>query len=393
MTNKLTDLRFTNINNILKTAKLESSNLLFGLNNNSATENFFDKSESKSGEDNDTKKHLNKGDFKLKKVIDNLNCSLQYLSSGGNGHTFKGVNEKKEILYAIKVVAYIKYNDFGSYNNLTRPENSELCMLKLLSYFVFKKMTPHILLPIMTFDTDIKQFVNLQKKGVVPEKNETYTKFVNNYKKNCYHKKVSVLVSEWANKGDLGAYLKINYENLSLLQWKCLFFQIISVLATIQNKYPSFRHNDLKANNILVSDKNVPRRGMGYKINGVKYNVPSCGVNLFLWDFDFACIPGVVENLKLYQEWTNDMNINTTINRYYDIHFLFCTLTFKAFLPKLFESLKVPIEVKNFINHIIPPEYKANTAFVNDKGRLIQNVEYITPAILLTNSFFDTFRQ
>ena len=59
-------------------------------------------------------------------------------------------------------------------------------------------------------------------------------------------------MSEWANKGDLLDFIRRHYNKLTLIHWKVFLFQIISTLAVIQSKFPSFRHNDLKANNILV---------------------------------------------------------------------------------------------------------------------------------------------
>ena len=41
-----------------------------------------------------------------------------------------------------------------------------------------------------------------------------------------------------------------------------------------------------------------------YKVNGVEYMVPNIGIQVKLWDFDFACIPGIVDNAKVDAEWT-----------------------------------------------------------------------------------------
>ena len=43
-------------------------------------------------------------------------------------------------------------------------------------------------------------------------------------------------------------------KKITLKEWRVLIFQILSALAVIQNKYPGFRHNDLKANNLLVNE-------------------------------------------------------------------------------------------------------------------------------------------
>ena len=44
-----------------------------------------------------------------------------------------------------------------------------------------------------------------------------------------------------------------------------MFFQIISALAVIQKKYPGFRHNDLKANNILIHNIEVRNKNNKFK--------------------------------------------------------------------------------------------------------------------------------
>jgi hypothetical protein len=55
------------------------------------------------------------------------------------------------------------------------------------------------------------------------------------------------------------------------------------------------------------------------------------------------------------------MNITSKQNRYYDVHYFFCTLIYKGFLPELMTEQSVPIEVKNFINWVIPKKYRPNT--------------------------------
>lgn len=57
--------------------------------------------------------------------------------------------------------------------NIKRPENAELMMIKLLSQFVRKSETPHIVLPIATFNTSIKPFLSLAKSNLVESKNLT----------------------------------------------------------------------------------------------------------------------------------------------------------------------------------------------------------------------------
>ena len=131
------------------------------------------------------------------------------------------------------------------------------------------------------------------------------------------------LISEWADSGDLLDYIRKNYQNFTLKHWRVIIFQILSVLSVIQAKYPSFRHNDMKANNILVNNIGKARENNNfqYKINGQIYIVPNIGIQVKLWDFDFACIPDKIDNCKVEAEWTSKINVIPKKNRYYDIHY------------------------------------------------------------------------
>lgn len=290
-----------------------------------ATEEYTGKSydDDESGDSYDTRIVLKKRTHDINKIISQIGGKLKYIKSGTTGHTFKGtaVDDYGEFDYGVKVVAYPRRDKYGSINNTKRPENAEIMMIKLLSYFVVKKQTPHIVLPIGTFNTSIKRFVNLIEEDVVSSSNEKYNEFVQKYKKNEYHDEVSILISEWANRGDLLDYIRNNYKNFSAMHWKVFFFQILSVLAVIQSKYPSFRHNDLKANNVLIQKISRDRQYMNYKVDGVAYRIPNIGYQVKLWDFDFACIPGIVDNIKVESKWTKDINVTPEQNRYYDVHY------------------------------------------------------------------------
>ena len=91
---------------------------------------------------------------------------LKYIKSGTTGHTFKGLSNNNDVKdnYAVKIVAYPKKANYGNVYDIRRPENAEIMMLRTLSYFVIKKQTPHIVLPVGTFNTSIKPFLTLSEK-------------------------------------------------------------------------------------------------------------------------------------------------------------------------------------------------------------------------------------
>lgn len=354
---------------------------------------------------NNTMYILKKKSYDFKSIIASMDGRLDYVKSGGYGHVFRGTLNKyphniEELNFGVKIVAYQKHKDYGDIYNIKRPENAEIMMIKILSQFVIKKQTPYIVLPITTFyakiDTFIKNYHNgkiqVKEKKHKDDKTDGYTRFVNRYHEGYFYDKVSVLISEWANRGDLLSFIKSNYRDFELKHWKVLFFQIISVLAVIQYKYPAFRHNDMKANNILVSSIKSKTEFMEHTINNYKYLVPIIGYQIKLWDFDFACIPGIVDNLKVEDAWTTRLNVTPVQNRYYDLHYFFNTL--ERFFPPLTKGTHVPKEVRDFVNRIIPQEFREKENLTGSKGdRLKLQIEYLIPEEILKNDeFFKEYR-
>lgn len=336
--------------------------------------------------------------YNFTEVIMKIGGKLKYIKSGSTGHTFQGIFHPDEqqknvcIHYAVKVVAYPKeyYDDI---NNSTRPENAELKILKILSQFVITNQTPHIVLPLTTFNAYIDPFINLKTNKFIS--NRKYDAFIDKYNKNEFHNTVSILLSEWANGGDLLEYMRNNLQNMNTKEWRVLLFQIFSVLAVIQKRYPGFRHNDMKANNILIHNMDetmVSGQFFTYQLDNITFYVPNIGYQIKLWDFDFACISGIAENSKVNSEWTNKINISNRQNKYYDICFFMVSLQKPGFLENFRDCGKVPQKIIDFFDSIVPPEL-LNSDIINERGRLLCDLEYTSPVeILLTHPFFNKFR-
>ena len=365
---------------------------------NTDTEYFLPnyKDENASGNSYDTRIVLKKRIYDFTNIISQIGGRLKYIKSGTTGHTFKGetTDNYGTFEYAVKVVAYPKKERYGNITDIRRPENAELMMIKLLSYFIVKRQTPHIVLPIGTFDTNINVFIDLINRNVVDDDNDKYNDFIKRYNEGQYFDNVSILISEWANRGDLLDFIRKNYKHFTAIHWKVIFFQILSVLAVIQSKYPSFRHNDLKANNILVHKITKQNERFTYRVVRCIYKVPNIGYHIKLWDFDFACIPGIIDNKKVESQWTREINVTPEQNRYYDIHYFFNTLIKKGFCQEIMTNDNVPNEVKEFINRVVPKKYqKTGTDYVHKRGRIIINDEYTTPDDLLKyDQYFEEFR-
>lgn len=355
-----------------------------------------DDEESDSKDSNDTRHKLKKRKLDFISVIENMGGILIYVKSGTTGHTFHGIYGDKrnpQYEYGVKVVAYQKKSKYGDMYDIRRPENAEINMIKVLSKLVVNGQTPHIVLPICTFDTGIDTFVDLVERDLIGKDKKKYNEFVDRYENNEYNENVSILVSEWANRGDFLDFVRKQYTKFSPLHWKVFFFQIISVLAVIQSQYPSFRHNDLKANNILIHKIKKKNRNFGYTVVRKRYIVPNVGYRIKIWDFDFACIPGVVDNQKVNKSWTKAINVVPDKNRYYDMHYFFNTFIKKGFFPQFMAEKCVPKEAKEFVSRIVPKKYQKGV-HVHKRGRILISQEYKTPEeVLRTDKYFEEFRR
>jgi hypothetical protein len=334
----------------------------------------------------------------VKELFTSMNIKLEYLKSGTTGHTFKAISKiDRNVAFAVKVCAYPK-DEYGGMKNLSRPENAELRMLKLFSQFVIKRCTPHFVLPFGTFNTSITNFVKVpkQKIDLDNEKNEMYKTFIERYYDGEFEDFVSVLISEWCNGGDLLDYIRKNYQSMTLKHWIVILFQILFTLALIHQKYPAFRHNDMKANNILVQltdiKRNKPDSRYRYNIDDTKFIIPNINLQIKIWDYDFACIDGIIENNKVNADWTKKLNISKKENKYYDMHYFLNTLISKRFFPQFYDG-GAPPEIVEFVHRVIPKKYRNGSKYVNKKGRIQVDTEYTTPYnVIMEDPLFEKYR-
>lgn len=338
------------------------------------------------------------------KFLRQTKSKLRYVSSGSGGHTFRGrvrLRNGTPFYYAMKIVPFRASSHYGDETNAARPENAEINALCYLSQYVRTHNTPHIVCPITMFNTSIDaiQRLNLDKldkKSKYVYSARKYDKFLEFLKQSKnqdrYLSSASVLISEWANGGDLLTFLKDNYKTLSLNQWRVIIFQVLHPLAVVHKMEPGFRHNDLKANNILIHVGGSNRdRVVKYNLDGQYFYVPDINLDLWLWDFDFSCIPGKVENAKVKTKWCSKINITTEKNQYYDMHYFFYTLFFHGFLKNFFKCRTIPQEMVQFVKRVVPKKARAD---VLRKGRTSLKEEINTPLnVLLNDPFFKPFQK
>jgi serine/threonine protein kinase len=314
---------------------------------------------------------------------------IKYIKSGSTGSTFCLVSPTTK--FALKIVAYPKKTEFGDSDDPKRPENVEIDVLKLLSSMVETKYTPHLILPVVIFDLDAKSlFSSSFFKNMESSDSSKYIKLLTDFKNNKIYNVCSCIISEWADMGDLLQYLRDHVDELSELDWKVLFFQLLYTLSVIQKYYPTFRHNDLKPNNILLSSHRTAKKGVKYSIDDVSFKLPVTGVSVRIWDFDFACIGGMIDNAKVNLKWAKEEhNISAERNHYYDMHYFFNTLSNQKFGSYQFMMHpSIPANVKDFCSRIVPKTFPTSK-----NGRIMCNEVYTTPKkVMLSDPLFNQFR-
>ena len=67
------------------------------------------------------------------------------------------------------------------------------------------------------------QLLGLAKDGIID--NKKYKNFLKKYKNKELYNEVSILISEWANGGDMLDFIRKNYKEFDVKHWRILFFQ------------------------------------------------------------------------------------------------------------------------------------------------------------------------
>ena len=275
--------------------------------------------------------------------------------------------------------------------------NTEHTVNTILSKLVKEKVTPHIC---MLYGETI----------LMEEKHkEIIEMFVNRYKKkdkDILLDMAKVLMMEWASLGDLSDYIQANFRKWTLETWRGLFFQMFAMLASIQEHYPSFRHNDLSLANILVqstkkadvSDKE-PAGYYKYHINGKEYCVPDIGFRILLTDFDYASIKEKgVWNEKIGTPHTRKFGVVADENPSFDCHMMLNWLI--VWTLKLYkyedEVTGVIGDVQKFLYDLIEEKYRGLMNRNLKHTRLRNGIKvidrFVPKNILENNSLFEKYR-
>lgn len=163
-----------------------------------------------------------------------------------------------------------------------------------------------------------------------------------------------IMYSEYANDGALEEFINKNSRTLRPIHYRFMITQVLYNLYRIHKKYPSFRHSDLHAKNILVNTDTPTLKINTYKIGNMTLNVEDVGLNLMLTDYGLSSTRVIKNPVTdgLDKEW----GISQKSHPMYDAH-LFLNAIFLVCSRIGTESA---METIKFIDRILPYEYKGS---------------------------------
>jgi hypothetical protein len=274
--------------------------------------------------------------------------------------------------------------------------NTEHKVNSVLTKLVNNKVTPHVC--ILYGATELMDSKNKQLIQILVKKYKKKDKDV-------LIDMAKVLMTEWADLGDLTDYIKSNHRKWSLETWKTLLFQMIAMLALIQEKYPTFRHNDLSMSNILVGTTRKEELGESelagyykYNIGGKQYCVPDIGFRVLLADFDYASIiEKDITHEKLNNKDTKSFGMVSDGNASFDVHMMLNWLSVWTLKLYKYEDLGGVLgEVKDFIYNVVDENFRGVQNRYLKHSRLRNGkriIDKLIPTVILeNNAMFEKYR-
>jgi len=282
----------------------------------------------------------------LKENIKSITCSsineelrtkhrfLKFLGSGTSGYTISICNDnscKKPVVLKYAKMSKKKDSSENNVKNVTHPINVEVLFNELFSDIIQKKMSPHLNIfygSITCPSTVLLNNPNITGKWI--------SKLKNNLSTGDIFDSIKLLFIEQGYK-DLDEYMKIQYTRINKhnfldipfikdleREFRVILFQICYTLVTLQYNIVGFRHNDFKANNILVYKRNrniTVTDYYKYTILNKTYYIPATFVTIKFNDYDFSCSKEH-DNHKLHKKGFKKSGLSCKPNPGYDLHML-----------------------------------------------------------------------
>ena len=288
------------------------------------------------------------------------------------------------------VAKVVPYEHGSSIKTPTRPENVDSAMhVMLASSLVLKRKLPNIVLPYGSVIMDTEDVLSaIWTRLVKAESKRTWKEW---RKEINVLPKSRVLFMEYCSGGDLASCLSYLHKEaagglIPTEYWISILGQICLTLARLQKDYPGVRDNDAHVHNWLIEF--VPESTTYvYKMGKTTYVLPTQGIELRLFDFEYATVPGLIDNDVFNSKRMRQHSIDSTPNTYVDLH------TVLNNILNIMPGSSFPKAVRKFLDDAVPEQYRYSDDVSERLGRLKPTDKPVTtPANMLKHSLFQKIR-
>ena len=253
------------------------------------------------------------GNYNKKKDRIKFNSQYRYVTGSGGSNNAIYIGDKyvyKIIPFAVKGPNQRKRLDH---------DQKEINVYKILTKeFVLNNNTPHIVGYFDKYKINLKSLLptncptienKLTKKNPFGDKSRFICNIDDHLKKGIFSKKADVVVLEKCPI-TINMILYNLFKSSNVNKYKKIsdfidriIFQVVFTLSIIQDKYPTFVHNDFFLRNILGVhiDKYKKNHYTEYKFNNKKFYIPANGISLKINDFGYTLAkPNMLSTQMLY---------------------------------------------------------------------------------------------
>ena len=165
---------------------------------------------------------------------------------------------------------------------------------------------------------------------------------------------MSFMYTQYANNGTLREFIKDNKNSLLPIHFRTIIIQILHNLYKTQKKYPTFRHNDLHIDNILINTSS-PSRIRVIKASNMQFKVHDIGLQTMMADFGLSTLqnhkcPPIDEDPHWHKK---EFGIFRGSHHMYDVHLFLTDIRREIKI----NGIKNGSEAVQFIERIIPSDY------------------------------------
>jgi len=190
----------------------------------------------------------------------------------------------------------------------------------------------------------------------------------------------NVMYIEFANAGTVMTFMDniIKTKKLHILvpyYFKLIITQVLYRLYEIQKIMPTFRHNDLHLDNVMISREGKKNGYTLYNIGRHKVLRKNMGIVSYLSDFGFSNYSGLEQQDVISGMHKEGYGIAKNSHPTYDAHFFLNCLYNKYKNEQLFRGTKI------FLETIFSPSYLKRESQHVENYRLRYNVKHSIPSI------------